>query len=149
MEVEPSRILLVEDDPLNIELLRLALDSFNFANQIDILEDGEQALHYLLGKEGNPPHFPLPDLVLLDLRLPKINGVQVLQAIRSHPRTRDLAVVILASSPDDKDLNACYALGVSQCVTKPLDFETFITIVRQVGFYWVLLKKPPSLPSES
>ncbi|MES1024794.1 response regulator [Gloeocapsa sp. BRSZ] len=149
MEIEPSRILLVEDEPLNIELLKLALESFNFANQIDILEDGEQALQYLLGKEGSPPHFPLPDLVLLDLKLPKINGVQVLQAIRSHPRTRDLAVVILASSPDDKDLNACYALGVSQCVTKPLDFERFITIVRQVGFYWVLLKKPPLLPPES
>lgn len=148
MEVEPSRILLVEDEPLNVELFRLALESYNFINQIDILEDGEQALHYLLGKEGSPPDRPLPDLVLLDLKLPKINGFQVLQTIRAHPRTRDLAVVVLASSTDDKDLNACYALGVSQCVVKPLGFEKFITIVRQIGFSWVLLKKPPLLPPE-
>lgn len=148
MEVEPSRILLVEDEPLNIELFQLALESFNFVNQIDILDDGEQALQYLLGEEGSPPNDPLPDLVLLDLKLPKISGLQVLQAIRSHPRTRDLVIVILASSPDDKDLNACYALGVNQYVTKPLDFERFITIVRQTGFHWILLKKPPLLLPE-
>ncbi|MUL39052.1 response regulator [Gloeocapsopsis dulcis] len=148
MEVEPSRILLVEDDPLNVELFQLALESYNFVNQIDILDDGAQALQYLLGEEGSLPNRPLPDLVLLDLKLPKINGFQVLQAIRAHPRTRDLVVVILAASKDDKELNACYALGVSQCVTKPLGFEKFISIVRQIGWCWVLLKTPPLLPPE-
>ncbi|PIG91170.1 response regulator [Gloeocapsopsis sp. IPPAS B-1203] len=147
MEVEPSRILLVEDEPLNVELFQLALESYHFVNQIDILDDGEQALQYLLGTEGSLPNRPLPDLILLDLKLPKISGIQVLQAIRAHPRTRDIAVVVLASSQDDKDLNACYALGVNQCVTKPLGFEKFISIVRQIGLCWVLLKKP-LLPPE-
>lgn len=73
MEVEPSRILVVEDDPLNVELFQVALDNYNFVNQIDVVEDGEQALDYLIDREGNPPSRPLPRLVLLDLRLPKIN----------------------------------------------------------------------------
>lgn len=140
MEVEPSRILLVEDDPLNVELFQLALESFNFVNQIDILDDGEQALTYLLGAEY-PPSEPLPDLVLLDLKLPKVDGIQVLRTLRSHPRTQDLVVVVLVSSHDDKKLNACYALGVSQYVIKPLDFEKFLIVIRRVGLCWMLLQK--------
>lgn len=147
MEVEPSRILLVEDEPLNVELFQLALENFNFINQIDVVDDGEQALQYLLGKEGKLPTHPLPDLVLLDLKLPKINGIQVLQAMRAHPRTRELIVVALASSPDDRELKACYALGVSHYVIKPLDFERFMIVVRQVGLCWMLLKSP-LLPPE-
>lgn len=148
MEVEPSRILLIEDEPLNVELFQLAVENFNFVNQIDILDDGEQALQYLLGKAGQLPTHPLPDLVLLDLKLPKITGIQVLQAIRTHPRTRALVVVALASSPDDTELNACYALGVSQYVIKPLTFERFMVVLRQVGWYWMLLNKSPLLPPE-
>lgn len=144
MEVEPARILLVEDEPLNVELLQLALNNYNFVNQIDILEDGEQALHYLLGWEGNPPVLPLPDLVLLDLRLPKIDGVQVLQAIRNHPRTRNLFVVILTAS-NEEGLNACNTLGVSSYLVKPFSFEQFITVVCQTGLHWMLLKNPPVL----
>ncbi len=146
MQVEPTRILLVEDDPLNVELLELTLDSYNFVNQMDVVYDGEEALYYLLGKEGNPPTHALPHLVLLDLRLPKINGIQVLQAIRAHPRTSNLLVVALSASQEDKDLNACNALGVSRYIAKPLDFEQFIGIVSQVGFYWMLLKGPPLPP---
>lgn len=143
MEIEPARILLVEDDPLNVELLQLALNNYNFVNQIDIVEDGEQALHYLLGREGNPPTHPLPDLVLLDLKLPKINGIQVLQAIRADPRTCNLVIVVLTSSEEENDLNACYALGVKSCVAKPFSFERFISVVCQVGLCWMLLNKPP------
>lgn len=146
MEVEPARILLVEDEPLNVELLQLALNNYNFLNQIDIVEDGEQALQYLLGGEGNLPN-PLPDLVLLDLGLPKINGVQVLQQIRNHPRTRDLVVVILTTSPEDNQLNACYALGINSYMVKPLDFERLICVIRRVGLYWMLLKSPLLPPS--
>ena len=142
MEVEPARILLVEDEPLNVELLQLALNNYNFLNQIDIVEDGEQALQYLLGREGNSPTHPLPDLILLDLRLPKINGVQVLQQIRNNPRTRDLAVVILTTSPEDDQLKACYALGINSYIVKPLDFEWLICVMRSVGLYWMLLKTP-------
>ena len=146
MEVEPARILLVEDEPLNVELLQLALNNYNFLNQIDIVEDGEQALQYLLGREGNSPTHPLPDLILLDLRLPKINGVQVLQQIRNNPRTRDLAVVILTTSPEDDQLKACYALGINSYIVKPLDFERLICVMRSVGLYWMLLKTPPPPP---
>jgi CheY-like chemotaxis protein len=147
VEVEPARILLVEDEPLNVELLQLALNNYNFLNQIDIVEDGEQALHYLLGGEGNSPSHPLPDLMLLDLGLPKINGVQVLQQIRNHRRTRDLAVVILTSCPEDNQLNACYALGINSYIVKPLDFERLICVMRRVGLYWMLLKSPLPPPS--
>ena len=147
MEVEPARILLVEDEPLNVELLQIALNNYNFANQIEILEDGEQALQYLLGREGTPID-PVPDLVLLDLKLPKINGVEVLRQIRNHPRTRDLTVVILTSTSEDNDLNACYALGINSYVVKPLDFERLIYVMRRVGLYWMLLKTPlPPPPS--
>lgn len=146
MEVEPARILLVEDEPLNVELLQLALNNYNFVNQIDILEDGEQALQYLIGREGNPPTHPLPDLVLLDLRLPKINGVQVLQQIRNNPRTRDLVVVILTSSPEDDQLKACYALGINSYIVKPFGFEKLICVMHKVGLYWMLLKTPEPPP---
>lgn len=145
MEVEPARILLVEDDPLNVELLQLSLSQCNFVNQIDILEDGEQALEYLLGREGNPPNYPLPDLVLLDLRLPKISGVQVLEAIRAATRTRNLVVVVLTSSEENNELTTCYQLGVSSHVVKPLNYETFINVVYQIGLHWMLLKQPPVL----
>lgn len=141
LEVEPTRILIVEDDPQDVELFQLAVNDYNFVNQIDVLEDGEQALEYLLGQEGNPLR-PLPRLVLLDLRLPRINGLQVLQAIRTNPRTRNLVVVVMTSSLEDSDLNACYDLGVNSYVVKPLDFQQFINVASQVGLYWMLLNEP-------
>lgn len=149
MEVEPARILLIENEPLNVELLQMAFNNYNFINQIDVVEDGEQALDYLLGREDNPPANSLPDLVLLDLRLPKISGLQVLQLIRNHPRTWDLAVVALTASTEDNDLNACYALGINSYIVKPLDFERLIRATRRVGLYWMLLKTSPlpQLPS--
>lgn len=146
MEVEPARILVVEDDPLNVELLQLALDRYNFVNLVEFLEDGEQALKYLLGEGENPADCPLPDLVLLDLRLPKIKGVQVLQEIRNNPRTQDLVVVALTTSRDDRELNACYALGINSYIVKPLDFERLICAMRQVGLRWMLLKSSPLPP---
>lgn len=149
MEVEPSRILLVEDDPLNVELFQIAFNNYNCVNQIDVVEDGEQALEYLLGREGNPPTHPLPRLVLLDLRLPRINGVEVLRTLRSHPRTHNLVVVVMSSSLEDSDLNACYELGVNSYVVKPLDFEQFINVARQVGLYWMLINEPPLPPFQS
>lgn len=89
LNVEPTRILLVEDDPNDVELIQLALSSYNLVNQIDLATDGEQALHYLLGEEGVPLR-PLPRLILLDLKLPKISGIRVLQTLRDHPRTQRL-----------------------------------------------------------
>lgn len=145
IRTEPTRILLVEDDPNDVELIQLSFESYNFVNQIDVVTDGEQALHYLLGQEGQPPAFPLPRLVLLDLKLPRINGIQVLEQIRSHSRTCQLVVVVMTSSAEDRDLEACYHLGVNSYIVKPLDFQQFIDVSRQVGFYWMMLNQPPVL----
>lgn len=143
MEIESTQILLVEDDPHDVELIQLALNPYKLVNRMDVVEDGEQALQYLLGQAGSPPSRPLPRLVLLDLKLPKISGTQVLKAIRAHPHTRSLVVVIMTSSQEDKDLNTCYDLGANSYIVKPLDFQQFIEVASQVGLYWMLLNKPP------
>lgn len=145
LDVEPAQILLVEDDPHDVELIQLALDSYNFVNRMDIVQDGEQALHYLLG-QPNSERYPLPRLVLLDLKLPKLNGIRVLRAIREHPRTHHLVVVVMTSSLEDRDLTACYELGVNSYIVKPLDFQQFTEIARQVGLYWMMLNQPPLVP---
>lgn len=143
--VEPTRILLVEDDPNDLELVNLAFESYNFANHIDVVSDGEQALTYLFGEDGNSLRPFLPRLILLDLKLPKVNGIEVLRHIRSHPRTRHVVVVVMTSSREDRDLNACYDLGVNSYVVKPLDFKQFIDVTQQVGLYWMLLNQPPTV----
>jgi CheY-like chemotaxis protein len=139
MMLNPTRILLVEDDPNDIELIQLAFEQSNFVNQMDIVTDGEQALQYLHGQRDSP----LPRLILLDLKLPKINGVQVLQAIRSHSLTQNLVVVVMTSSAEDQDIYACYQLGVNSYIVKPLDFQHFMEVSRQVGFYWMMLNQVP------
>jgi two-component system response regulator len=141
--MDPTQILLVEDDPNDVELIQIALDSYNFVNKIDVASDGEQAVHYLFGRNGQPPTQPLPRLVLLDLKLPKIDGIQVLEMIRSNPRTRNLVVVVMTSSAENRDLKACYDLGVNSYIVKPLDFHQFVEMSRQVGFYWMMLNQLP------
>ncbi len=143
--VEPTRILLVEDDPNDLELVHLAFESHHFANHIDVVSDGEQALAYLFGDDGKTPCPFLPRLILLDLKLPKVNGIEVLRSIRAHPRTRHVVVVVMTSSREDRDLNACYDLGVNSYVVKPLDFKQFIDVTQQVGLYWMLLNQPPTI----
>ncbi len=142
--MESSQILLVEDDPNDVELIQIALSNYNFVNKIDIVHDGEQAVHYLLGRDGQPPTNPLPRLVLLDLKLPKIDGIRVLELIREAPRTRNLVVVVMTSSAENRDLQACYDLGVNSYIVKPLDFHQFVEVSRQVGFYWMMLNQLPS-----
>lgn len=143
LSTEPTRILLVEDDPNDIELVQIALRDCNFLSQMDVVSDGEQALHYLLGRDGETPTRPLPRLVLLDLKLPKVNGIRVLQTLRAHPRTRKLVIVAMTSSQEDSDLNACYDLGINSYIVKPLDFQQFFNVAQQVGLYWMQLNKPP------
>ena len=143
--METTQILLVEDDPNDVELIQIALDSYNFVNKIDLVTDGEQAIHYLFGRDGNPPTQTLPRLVLLDLKLPKIDGIQVLEMIRKSPRTQNLVVVVMTSSAENRDLKACYDLGVNSYIVKPLDFQQFVEISRQVGFYWMMINQLPSL----
>ncbi len=143
--MEPTQILLVEDDPNDVELIRLALDSYNFVNRIDVVSDGEQAIHYLFGRDGQPPTQSLPRLVLLDLKLPKIDGIQILEMIRRSPLTRNLVVVVMTSSAESRDLQACYDLGVNSYIVKPLDFQQFVEMAQQVGFYWMMLNNVPPL----
>jgi len=143
--MEPTQILLVEDDPNDVELIQLALDSYNFVNKIDVVSDGEQAIHYLFGRDGQPPTQSLPRLILLDLKLPKIDGIQILEMIRQSPRTRNLVVVVMTSSAENRDLKACYDLGVNSYIVKPLDFQQFVEMARQVGLYWMMLNNVPPL----
>ena len=142
VNVEASRILLVEDDPNDVELIRLAFADYNFINQIDVVEDGEEALAYLHGTEEQSPQ-PLPRLVLLDLKLPKLSGIRVLESIRSHSRTQSLVVVVMTSSEEERDLEACYALGVNSYIVKPLDFQQFVDVSQKVGVYWMMLNHIP------
>ncbi|GBO55778.1 two-component system response regulator [Pseudanabaena sp. lw0831] len=141
--MEPTQILLIEDDPNDVELIQIALDSYNFVNKIDVVSDGEQAVHYLFGRDGQPPTHPLPRLVLLDLKLPKIDGIRVLEMIRSSPLTCNLVVVVMTSSAENRDLKACYDLGVNSYIVKPLDFQQFVEIAQHVGFYWMMLNQLP------
>ena len=143
--MNPANILLVEDDPNDVELIQIALNRFNFVNQIRVAQDGEQALHYLLGRDGQPPLDPLPKLVLLDLKLPKISGIQVLEIVRTQPRTQGLIVVVMTSSAEDQDLQDCYRIGVNSYVVKPLDFQQFVEVSCQVGFYWMTLNQLPAI----
>lgn len=150
MNLDPIRILLVEDDPNDIELFQLALDGYNFVNQIDVVMDGEAALDYLhIGSAvSESVRSDLPRLVLLDLKLPKLNGIEVLRAIRSHRHTRDLVVVVMTSSAENQDLRTCYELGVNSYIVKPLDFQQFLNVTRQVGFYWMMLNQIPASQTE-
>lgn len=134
-------ILLVEDNPDDVELTRLAFDEAKIANQLAVVGDGAEALDYLFarGRFADRDPADLPSLVLLDLNLPKVDGREVLQAIRAHEATRALPVVVLTTSTEPFDVEATYALGVNSYIQKPVDFEQFVWAVKQVGLYWLVL----------
>lgn len=139
--MDTKTILLVEDNP-DDELLTLrALRANHLGNDVQVARDGAQALEYLLG-EGHEGR-PLPELVLLDLKLPKIDGLEVLQRLRANARTRRLPVVVLTSSREEQDIIASYELGANSYVRKPVDFEQFLEAVRQLGLYWLVLAELP------
>lgn len=137
-------ILLVEDNP-DDELLTLrALKKNHIQNDVIIARDGPEALSYLFGsEEGGGPEPVVPSIVLLDLKLPKIDGIEVLRRIRNDPRTRLVPVVILTSSREEQDLINGYQLGANSYIRKPVDFPEFITAVRQLGLYWLILNEAP------
>ena len=141
-------ILLVEDNPDDEELTLMALEKNNILNEVVVARDGEAALDFLFG--NGPPssssHKALPALVLLDLKLPKVNGLEVLQQIRGNGRTRLLPVVILTSSNEDKDVIESYSLGCNSYVRKPVNFAMFVEATRQLGLYWLLLNQSPPDP---
>ncbi|WP_133479808.1 response regulator [Cognatilysobacter segetis] len=136
-----KEILLVEDNPDDVELTRLAFDEAKIANQLAVVGDGAEALDYLFarGRFADRDPADLPSLVLLDLNLPKVDGREVLQAIRANEATRSLPVVVLTTSTEPFDVEATYALGVNSYIQKPGDFEQFVWAVKQVGLYWLVL----------
>ncbi len=137
---EPA-ILLVEDDPRDLELTLRTLQK-HVANHIVVARDGAEALQVLFGSDAQPP--ARPRLVILDLKLPKLGGLEVLTEMKRHAATRDLPVVILTSTDDQPEIDACYRAGVNSFVRKPVDFAAFTEAVRQIGLYWLLLNEPPN-----
>jgi two-component system response regulator len=139
-----KEILLVEDNPDDVELTRLAFEEAQVANRMIVAKDGADALDYLFARGAHAGRNPadLPSIVLLDLNLPKLDGREVLQAIRAEPATHDLPVVVLTTSAEPFDVEASYALGVNSYIQKPVDFEQFVAAVRQVGLYWLVLNHP-------
>jgi CheY-like chemotaxis protein len=134
-------ILLVEDNPDDIALTRRALERNNSANEIIVAHDGAEALDYLFASERNARM--MPTVVLLDLKLPKVDGLEVLARIRSDERTKFLPVVILSLSNEEKDILQCYRLGANSYIRKPVDFVRFSDAMQQFGRYWLHLNEPP------
>ncbi len=138
-------ILLVEDNPADVELTLHALRQSRLANPIHVVRDGEEALEYLFAgvADGDPlPQHP-PKLVLLDLKLPKIDGMEVLRAIKGDPRTKVIPVVVLTTSREEKDVLESYNLGVNSYIQKPVDFEQFREVVSKLSLYWLVVNEPP------
>ena len=138
-------ILLVEDNPADVELTVRALKEERIGNHIEVCLDGEEALDYLFAKgrfAGRDTNHR-PRLVLLDLKLPKVDGLEVLRAIRADPRTRALPVVVMTSSREEKDLVESYRLGVNAYIQKPVDFEQFRETVKRTGLFWLVVNQPP------
>ena len=144
-QFETVDILLVEDNPQDVELTLRAIKKHNLANNIHVAEDGAQALDYLFGRgeyAGGVVR-PTPRVILLDLKLPKVNGLEVLKILKSDETTRKIPVIIVTSSQEDPDIKTAYALGANSYVVKPVGFEAFIDTMKNLGFYWLLVNKQP------
>ncbi|MGH2522388.1 MAG: response regulator [Anaerolineales bacterium] len=141
----PIEILLVEDNPNDLELTLHALKKNHLGNHIEVVRDGAEALDYLFCSGAYAQRDPSrnPKVVLLDLKLPKVDGLEVLRQIKNDPRTRQIPVVVLTSSREERDVVESYQLGVNSYIVKPVDFAQFTEAVRQLGFYWLLLNQPP------
>lgn len=141
-------ILLVEDNPDDVELTLRALKKNNIANEVIVANDGVEALDLVFGTRKHPGRDPSKNLalVLLDLKLPRVDGLEVLRRIRADERSRLLPVVILTSSKEEQDLVNGYALGANSYIRKPVDFAQFTEAVRQLGLYWLVLNEPPPVP---
>lgn len=137
-------ILLVEDNPDDVELTILALEKNNIANPVTVVRDGQEAIDYLFyrGKYEVSDH-ALPNLILLDLKLPKIDGIDVLHEIKGDRRLKLIPVVVLTSSKEDNDVLKSYDLGVNSYIRKPVDFDQFVNTVKHIGFYWLLINEQP------
>ena len=143
--MENKVILLVEDNPDDVKLTLRAFKKNNILNEVIVANDGQEALDWLFceGKHGGRDQGITPSLILLDLKLPKIEGLEVLKRMRADDRTKLLPVVILTSSREDQDLCKGYSYGANSYVRKPVDFEKFIEAVHQLGLYWLMINEPP------
>jgi two-component system, response regulator len=137
-------ILLIEDNPRDEALTLRALGKCNLANEVVVARDGVEALDYLFGESEDGSERPLPQLVLLDLKLPKIDGLEVLKSVREKERTRFLPVVVFTSSSEQEDIVKSFDLGANSYVRKPVDFEQFLEATKQLGLYWLVLNEAPS-----
>ena len=142
-----SNILLVEDDPRDVRLTVRELESANLKNKIHVARDGEEALDYLFcrGAYSHRSKSHPPALVLLDLKMPKVDGLQVLQVVKANPETQAVPVVVLTSSREEKDMIESYRLGVNSYIQKPVDFDKFRQTIKTLGLYWLVVNQPPPL----
>lgn len=145
MNEKPVEILLVEDNPNDADLSLYALKKYNVANQVHHARDGAEALEFLFctGPYANRKIEDVPKVILLDLKLPKVDGLEVLRRIKADERTRRIPVVVLTSSREDRDVVESYQYGVNSYIVKPIDFEQFTEAVRKLGLYWLLLNEVP------
>jgi two-component system response regulator len=140
-------ILLVEDNPSDVALTRRAFEKCGIKNPVVVAEDGQEALEYLLatGAHTGRDASDLPILILLDLQLPRIDGLEVLRRIRADSRTRRIPVVILTSSSEERDVGTGYDLGTNSYIRKPVDFQQFAEVIKHVGLYWLVINQPPPI----
>ena len=139
-----GRILMVEDDPRDVELTLTALGDYNLTNEVVVIHDGAEALDYLY-RRGNfkARDSANPAVLLLDLKLPKVDGLEVLQQIKSDETLRMIPVVVLTSSREERDMVASYRLGVNAYVVKPVDFHEFVNAIKELGMFWAIVNEPP------
>jgi CheY-like chemotaxis protein len=139
-----GRILLVEDDPKDVELTLTALEEYNLANEVVVARDGEEALEYLYARgKFKTRSSDNPAVMLLDLKLPKVDGLEVLKQIKSDGKLSMIPVVVLTSSKEEKDMVASYRLGVNAYVVKPVDFHEFVNAIKELGAFWAVINEPP------
>ena len=141
MNHSPVEILLVEDNPNDVELALHALKKNKLTNRIEVVRDGEEALDFIFGRGVNSDR---PKVILLDLKLPKVDGLEVLKRLKSNPQTQSIPVVLLTSSREERDIIESNQLGANSYIVKPVDFEQFTDAVRQLGLYWLLMNQPPA-----
>jgi DNA-binding response OmpR family regulator len=139
-----GRILMVEDDPKDVELSLTALEEYNLANEVIVARDGEEALDYLFCRGAFQARAKdNPAVMLLDLKLPKVDGLEVLRQIKADDKLKVIPVVVLTSSKEEKDMVASYQLGVNAYVVKPVDFHEFVNAIRELGVFWAVINEPP------